>query len=51
MTQIMIGAEEWSMDEASEGQNVIRGPVFAATDVQEGARACAEKRAPLWTGR
>lgn len=31
-------------------QQEIAAPVLASTDAQEGARAFAEKRAPLWRG-
>ncbi|RPA59932.1 enoyl-CoA hydratase [Gordonia oryzae] len=32
-------------------QREVLNPIFASDDAQEGARAFAEKRAPLWTGR
>jgi enoyl-CoA hydratase len=40
-------------DEAGawERQGEIAGPVFASEDAREGARAFAEKRAPVWRGR
>ncbi len=38
-------AERW--DEAAR----LIGPVFTSADAQEGARAFAEKRAPVWQGR
>jgi enoyl-CoA hydratase len=38
-------AERW--DEAAR----LMGPVFTSQDAKEGARAFAEKRAPIWQGR
>lgn len=49
--QIMVESDGWTADEAWDRQNAIMAPVFASTDAQEGARAFAEKRAPVWTGR
>ncbi len=37
------------MDEASDRQNAIMGPAFAAAG--DAAQAFAEKRPPVWTGR
>jgi enoyl-CoA hydratase len=40
-------------DETAEWERAgaISGPVFASEDAREGARAFAEKRAPVWRGR
>jgi methylglutaconyl-CoA hydratase len=37
--------------EAFEAMNAMRALVFMSDDLQEGARAFLEKRAPRWTGR
>jgi len=37
--------------EAWERQGEIVGPIFGSEDAQEGARAFAEKRVPVWSGR
>jgi enoyl-CoA hydratase len=47
-TKRILAAEE---DEAWERQAAIADPVFASEDAREGARAFAEKRAPVWRGR
>jgi enoyl-CoA hydratase len=49
--QIVARAGDWSEEEAWERQGEIAGPVFTSQDAQEGARAFAEKREPVWKGR
>src|SRR5699024_8300084 len=49
--QIVAPAGEWSAGEAFAKQLEIAGPVFASEAAQEGPRAFAEKRAPVWKGR
>lgn len=48
--QIVSGALRWTDAEAFAEQADLVGPVFASADAQEGARAFAEKRAPVWRG-
>ncbi|KMS82404.1 crotonase/enoyl-CoA hydratase family protein [Prauserella rugosa] len=48
--QIVSGAVDWTDAEAFTRQSDIAAPVFDSADAQEGARAFAEKRAPVWRG-
>ncbi len=44
-------AHGWSDEEAQQAQESIVRPVLRSEDAQEGSRAFAEKRAPVWRGR
>lgn len=44
-------AYEWTDAEAWQKQLDSAGPVMASEDLQEGLRAFAQKRAPIWKGR
>jgi enoyl-CoA hydratase len=48
--QIVSGAIRWTDAEAFSAQADIAGPVMTSADAQEGARAFAEKRDPVWKG-
>jgi enoyl-CoA hydratase len=48
---ILQRASEWPEAEAWERQGQIAGPVFGSEDAQEGAKAFAEKRDPVWRAR
>ncbi len=48
--QVLAEAPDWSAAEMFRRQAAITDPVFASEDAQEGARAFAEKRAPVWRG-
>jgi enoyl-CoA hydratase len=43
-------AEQWTDADGWANQGAIVGPVMKSADLQEGLRAFAEKRAPIWTG-
>ncbi|KFG90923.1 Enoyl-CoA hydratase [Sphingobium herbicidovorans NBRC 16415] len=48
--QVLNESLEWPADELFDRQNAITAAVFASEDAKEGARAFAEKRAPVWRG-
>jgi enoyl-CoA hydratase len=48
--QIVAGAVGWTDAEAYRAQAELAAPVFGSADAQEGARAFAEKREPVWRG-
>jgi enoyl-CoA hydratase/carnithine racemase len=49
--QIARSAPYWGWDEGWQKQSELMGAVFVSEDAQEGARAFAEKRDPVWKGR
>ncbi|MBB3676262.1 crotonase/enoyl-CoA hydratase family protein [Modestobacter versicolor] len=48
--QLVAGSVRWTDREALAAQREVAERVFASADAQEGARAFAEKRAPVWRG-
>lgn len=48
---IMAAAPDWSVADRWQRQRPIVEEVLASADAQEGARAFAEKRPPVWSGR
>lgn len=46
--KIMAGSIQWTDEDAFTRQSDIAKPVFHSVDAQEGARAFAEKRQPIW---
>lgn len=48
---IMAEADGWPAAETWDRQRALVEPVLTSVDAQEGARAFAEKRAPVWQGR
>lgn len=48
---VISRSADWPAAEAFERQRSLIEPVFASADAQEGARAFAEKRPPVWRGQ
>jgi enoyl-CoA hydratase len=49
--QIATRGGDWSAAERWDEAAALSGPVFSSQDAQEGARAFAEKRSPVWKGQ
>lgn len=48
--QILHAAADWTQAEAWSEQRKLARPALSSQDAREGARAFAEKRAPVWRG-
>lgn len=49
--RVITESTDWPLSEAFERQELIVNPVRSSADAMEGARAFAEKREPVWTGK
>jgi acetyl-CoA C-acetyltransferase len=49
--QIVVAAADWTAEEAFDRQAALAGEALGSADAQEGVRAFAERRAPVWRGR
>ena len=49
--EISNGGGDWTAAERWDEMARVMRPVFTSQDAQEGARAFAEKRAPVWKGQ
>ena len=49
--EISNGGGDWTAAERWDEMARVMGPVFTSQDAREGARAFAEKRAPVWKGQ
>jgi enoyl-CoA hydratase len=49
--RVLVESVDWPESEFWSRQGEIIGPVMVSEDAHEGARAFAEKRAPVWKGR
>jgi enoyl-CoA hydratase len=49
--RILTESADWPDSEFFARQGEIAGPVMSSADAQEGAKAFAERRAPVWQGR
>lgn len=49
--EVLDAQDAWHGEEFWARQGEIAGPVIISSDAREGARAFAEKRAPVWEGR
>ena len=49
--KVMLERHGWPESEFWERQGEIAGPVMTSQDAQEGAKAFAEKRDPVWQGK
>jgi enoyl-CoA hydratase/carnithine racemase len=49
--RIAVESQDWPLEEQFDRQSALIEPIRESADAREGARAFAEKRAPVWSGR